>query len=264
MTGSAVDRLNWNPRSSPLQIEALSLEAVRCEPPRPARLTISFHVVNASDQPILHPLVARILPGEARASQVKINSLAAGQTAYISHSLAWPGGVHDFEVHVEVAAAGCQPSVATRHFKNPTPDVGRWVSIGPRHINTTSGEGGAGGVLSAIAIDPANPSTIYVGSLGSGVWKTADTGASWRPLTDNLPTLAIAALAVDPITPSRVYAATPAGFFRSDDGGTSWLQVAGQTAETRFGALLIDPTRPNILYLTSTSGVFRSTDFGAT
>jgi photosystem II stability/assembly factor-like uncharacterized protein len=142
-------------------------------------------------------------------------------------------------------------------------EVGRWVSLGPTRINAGLG---ACGRLTAIAIDPTSPSTMYVGAPGSGVWKTTDGGASWRPVADSLPTLATAALAVDPSAPARIYVATPGfGVFRSEDAGASWTQLSSDLqAEVRWGVLLVHPTNPNLLYLASAVGVYRSSDFGAT
>jgi hypothetical protein len=72
------------------------------------------------------------------------------------------------------------PSVATAKFKNPTPSTGRSISIGPTAITTGSGFH-SNGRVTAIAIDPTATSTVYVGALGSGVWKTTDGGQSWAP-----------------------------------------------------------------------------------
>ena len=63
---------------------------------------------------------------------------------------------------------------------------------------------------------------------------------------DSLPTLAVAALAVDPITPSRVYAALAGvGIYQSDDAAATWTQVSGDLgAPAGAGVLLIDPAAP--------------------
>jgi hypothetical protein len=37
-----------------------------------------------------------------------------------------------------------------------------------------------------LIIDPANPSTLYVGTMGRGVYKTIDGGSNWRELNDGL------------------------------------------------------------------------------
>jgi photosystem II stability/assembly factor-like uncharacterized protein len=81
-----------------------------------------------------------------------------------------------------------------------------------------------------------------------------------------LPTLAVAALAVDPLTPSRVYAVLAgAGIYRSDDQAVTWTKVHGDLGTpSGAGVLLVDPRRPSRLYLTTASkGLFRSDDSGA-
>jgi len=75
-----------------------------------------------------------------------------------------------------------------------------WTPIGPEEV---SGIGvGAGGVLGSIAIDGQ---TIYVGSGSCGVWRRYASSGSWNPVSDQLPTLGVAALAVDPARSGRVF-----------------------------------------------------------
>src|SRR6185295_10643196 len=60
------------------------------------------------------------------------------------------------------------------------------------------GPGNVGGRTRALVIDPLRPRTMYAGGVDGGVWKTTDGGASWLPLGDLLPSLAVASLALDP------------------------------------------------------------------
>jgi photosystem II stability/assembly factor-like uncharacterized protein len=146
---------------------------------------------------------------------------------------------------------------------------GQWLSIGPTRID--NGGAGAVGQLTAIAIHPTEPTTMYVGGGRCGLWKTTDGGATWTAIGDSLPTMAIAAIAIDPFNPSQVYVATDntvfgfgGGVFRSVDGGVGWAMISGdQQAKVIFGVLIVDPANPSILYLTSGQGVRRSTDAGA-
>lgn len=167
---------------------------------------------------------------------------------------------------------GLTPPISVRDLIKKVEDspVGSWVSIGPTRI--ASGVG-AGGRLTAIAITPAEPGTIYVGGappgerpemLGCGVWKTPDGGRSWNPVTDSLPTQVIAAIAVDPSARLRVYVATPGiGIFRSEDAGQSWNQISNDLrVPVYLGVLLVHPTDPNVIYVTSADGVYRSRNFG--
>src|SRR5207245_9077472 len=88
------------------------------------------------------------------------------------------------------------------------------------------------------------------------IWKTA------------LPNLSITALAIDPQTPTTLYAGTrlggPAGVFKSTDGGMSWSAVL---ADHQVHTLAIDPLMPTTLYagtdhLGTPDGVLKSTDGG--
>jgi sortilin (neurotensin receptor 3) len=188
-----------------------------------------------------------------------------------------------------VLAAGVPskpPSLASSGNAVPPPVPGQWVSIGPDHIFSPAlpnasppviGDYNAVGRLTTIAINSTDPQIIYVGSPGElgregcGIWKTTDGGATWEPIGDSLPTLAVAAIALDPADPDRIYIATAdKGVFRSDDAGANWislsdpLPVRTNTADGDRTALLINPTNPDVMYLSTDNGVQRSTDGGHT
>jgi hypothetical protein len=78
------------------------------------------------------------------------------------------------------------------------------------------------------------------------------------------------ALAIDPQTPSTVYAGVSpygsnlSGVLKSTDGGASWTAVNnGLPPRTVARALAIDPEAPLTLYAGTDGGVFKSTDGGA-
>ena len=60
--------------------------------------------------------------------------------------------------------------------------------------------------VTAVALDPSNPSTVYVGT--PGVFKSTDGGETWAPAANGIPSssLGVAAIAVDPAHPSILYA----------------------------------------------------------
>jgi photosystem II stability/assembly factor-like uncharacterized protein len=69
-------------------------------------------------------------------------------------------------------------------------------------------------------------------------------------------------LAVDPQTPTNVYAAAPGGIFKSVDGGTTWARATNGITDLSIDALVIDPKTPTTLYAGAETGggVFKSTD----
>jgi photosystem II stability/assembly factor-like uncharacterized protein len=84
-----------------------------------------------------------------------------------------------------------------------------------------------------LAVDPADPETVYAGLRQGGVQRTSDGGRTWADC--GLPEPAVFSLAVG-AADEAVYAGTePSRLFRSDDGGDSWLALDG---------LLELPSRP--------------------
>src|SRR6187455_927281 len=100
-----------------------------------------------------------------------------------------------------------------------------------------------------VVLDPKDAQTVYAvlweerlapwengvfNGPGSGVHKSTDGGATWRPLTSGLPTFAADGLGrigitVAPSNPRRLFATVEAkrrgGLYRSDDAGESWALV---------------------------------------
>lgn len=121
-----------------------------------------------------------------------------------------------------------------------------------------------GRVPGQLALDPADPATLYL--LAVGLYKTTDGGATVQKLP--LPGSAVA-LVIDPAAPATLYAAVRPGaaamIFKSVDGGGSWSPAAaGLPAGAQAIALAIDPAAPASLYLATDRGVFASADGGAT
>jgi|SRR5581483_444387 len=72
---------------------------------------------------------------------------------------------------------------------------GSWTAIG-----------GVAGARSVV-IDPTDSSTIYAGT-GHGIVKSTDRGESWIGVNTGLTDTSISMLAIDPFTPSTLYAVT--------------------------------------------------------
>ncbi len=45
--------------------------------------------------------------------------------------------------------------------------------------------------MTAVAIHPTIAGTAVVGAAGGGLWKTTDSGATWTPLNDGLPSVPV-------------------------------------------------------------------------
>ncbi len=131
-------------------------------------------------------------------------------------------------------------------------DVGRWTHQGP-----------FGATVRALLIDAEEPSVLYAGTQGRGVFKSANSGRTWRAASRGLTGRDVQDLAADPGNPRILYAATSEGVFRSLDAAGRWQAVAGGLPGRPARAVAIDPSDPAVLYAGLThDGVFKSTDGG--
>ena len=119
--------------------------------------------------------------------------------------------------------------------------------------------------VSALAIDPSTPATLYAGMEGGGgAFKSTDGGGSWSATNAGLTASNVYALAIDPSTPATLYAGTDGGVFKSTNGGAIWAAASTGLTNLRVNALAINPTGPATLYAGTDGGVFRSIDSGST
>lgn len=125
----------------------------------------------------------------------------------------------------------------------------RPVAIAPTmpstvYIGTIQGQGlfifhgSPGSVTSALlgksiyslAVDPANPTTVYAGT-GFGMFKSTDGGNVWAEIDEGLTfhgnVQVAVSLAVDPALPNIVYAGTTGLLFKSTNGGGTWMRQTG-------------------------------------
>ncbi len=131
---------------------------------------------------------------------------------------------------------------------------------GAHHVVLHSGPFGA--IILAIAVHPTDSKLLYLGSFGRGVFRSKDGGKVWITSNDGLENLQVQSLAIDPVTPTLLYAGTDAGVFTSANGGEQWALASKDLAERNIRALAIVPSNPARLYAGTDTGVFESTDGG--
>jgi len=151
--------------------------------------------------------------------------------------------------------------------------------------------------IGRIAIDPVNPQRVFVAAAGGiyaqdafrGVYRSTDGGLTWNNVLFVAPDAGAIDVAIDPATPSRIYAAiwehysTPtswvaggvnSGIWRSQDGGDTWTRltsglpaVAADVGRIGLAVAASSPQTVYALYLDDPGafmGVYKTTNAGAT
>lgn len=145
--------------------------------------------------------------------------------------------------------------------------IGVWEPLGP---------GNVGGRTRALLIDYTNPLTMYAAGVSGGIWKSTNSGTSWAALDDMMANLAVNSMAMDPVTPTVIYAGTGEGYFNGDqvrgdgifktsDGGLTWTQLASTANNANFhyvNDIVVSPNNSQIIYAATGTGVWQSRDAG--
>jgi photosystem II stability/assembly factor-like uncharacterized protein len=148
-----------------------------------------------------------------------------------------------------------------------------WRCIGPFR----------GGRTVAITGVPHQPNLFYMAPVNGGVWKSDDSGNTWKPIFDAEPTGSVGAIAVAPSNPNIIYVGSGEGLqrpdlsvgdgmYKSTDAGKTWTHLGLSDAQ-QITAIVVDPQNPDRLFVSieghpygpnAVRGVFRSLDGGKT
>ena len=122
---------------------------------------------------------------------------------------------------------------------------------------------GEGDRVSAIAIQPGQPTTVFV-MHGFGVFRSRNRGDSWESVSPPQQNQDIFALGIHPLQPSTLLAGSvSAGVLISTDEGETWEHMQG--SPLRIYSFAFDPLNQNLIYAgTAATGLWRSTDGGST
>lgn len=142
-----------------------------------------------------------------------------------------------------------------------------WSSIGPDNY---------AGRVRAIIVDKNNPSTLYAGSAGGGVWKSTTGGSSWVPMTvDGTSASAITVSCMAQAPNGHIFAGTgeswydnggsfgPGGFigsglYKSNDG-IDFSVIVGTESWQHINEVVVDQNSGRI-YVATDAGLMFSDD----
>jgi photosystem II stability/assembly factor-like uncharacterized protein len=126
---------------------------------------------------------------------------------------------------------------------------------GAAHWQSLGLVGPANGVITAIIVDPIDPTTLFASMWtkdqngeGGGVFISRDSGRTWQ--VSALKGHAIRALVQSASDRNVLVAGALDGVFRSDDLGINWEQITplGDSELRNFDSVAIDPQDPRIIY----------------
>jgi photosystem II stability/assembly factor-like uncharacterized protein len=159
----------------------------------------------------------------------------------------------------DVVYAGVQDAALFR-----SDDAGKnWTELAGlrEHDSGPAWQPGAGGMcLHTIVLDPAKPERIFTAISAAGVFRSDDTGATWKPInkglhSDGIPDTDAAvghcvhSLAQHPSRPDVLFMQKHWDVMRSDDAGDSWHEVSGNLP-TDFGFVIdVHAHEPETVYV---------------
>ncbi|WP_108866919.1 VPS10 domain-containing protein [Aquimarina aquimarini] len=139
------------------------------------------------------------------------------------------------------------------------------------------------GRIADIAIHPENENIWYVAVGSGGVWKTTNSGTTWKALFDKQKVYSIGCVTIDPNNPHTIWVGTGEnvggrhvgfgdGIYVSHDDGKTWKNMGLKNSE-HLSKIIVHPTNPDIIWAASQGplwnkggerGVYKTTDGGKT
>ncbi len=147
-----------------------------------------------------------------------------------------------------------------------------WEPLGPFTVPNVifrPKKSGAGRINS-IAFHPTNPDIMWVGAPSGGIWKTTNGGTSWETTSDELASIGVSDIVVNPLNPKELYIVTgdgdagdtySIGILKSFDSGETWIQTGVSLSisdKVYFRKILMNPSDTSMLLATSNNGIYRS------
>jgi photosystem II stability/assembly factor-like uncharacterized protein len=109
--------------------------------------------------------------------------------------------------------------------------------------------------VARLTIDPLDPDRLFAHGIQNGVHRSRDGGATWDPPV--LADVVVNDLAIDPMAPATLYAASQHAAWRSRDGGDTWTALGVDQGVINALAVAVAPGSPPTIYAGTDLGFFR-------
>ncbi len=124
----------------------------------------------------------------------------------------------------------------------------KFRSLGPAFMS---------GRIADIAIHPQHHNTWYIAVGSGGVWKTTNSGVTWKPIFDKQKVYSTGCITIDPNQPTTVWVGTGEnvggrhisfgdGIYKSIDGGNTWKNMGLKRSE-HISKILVHPSNSDII-----------------
>ncbi len=119
--------------------------------------------------------------------------------------------------------------------------------------------------IQSIAIDPFCSNTVFAVTNGSGIFRSTDSGLTWKETNSGLTGENVTCITMNPRQSGLLYVGTQLkGVFISSDGGENWHPSNEGLSNLTVNAISIVPDNSLIIYAGTSSGIYKSEDGGAT
>ncbi len=150
----------------------------------------------------------------------------------------------------------------------------KFRNIGPALIS---------GRIADMAVNPDNSSEYYLAVASGGVWKTSNSGNTFKPIFDSYGSYSIGCVTIDPNQTNVVWVGTGEnnnqrsvaygdGIYKSEDGGKTWKNKGLKLSE-HISKIIVDPKNSNHVYVAAYGplwseggerGIYETVDGGET
>lgn len=152
--------------------------------------------------------------------------------------------------------------------------TGNWTELGPIALPTNgTGQPNGLGRVNCVAYHPTNANIMYIGAPSGGLWKTTNGGTTWANLTDNLPSLGVSSILIDPNNVNTIYMGTGdrdggdavgIGVYKSIDGGINWTASNTGMGNKTVGMMIMHPTNSSLILAATSTGIYKTINAGST
>jgi hypothetical protein len=146
---------------------------------------------------------------------------------------------------------------------------GNWENLSIGNYSTAINQQGGIGRVNCIVEIP-NTANVLIGTAGGGAWRGINNGNgyNWENITQNIPTLGVADIVINPANANEIYILTGEGYgggypsigiLKTVDGGANWQKTGLEflpSNKIRLYKIIASPTNFHRMLVVSNNGVY--------